>query len=146
MDGDPGWRPELVLVPLHRHRHQVAVTIAGGDVGQHHRMQPARAADPLAAAVNDALALQILQQPLQGDAGVALDVEGAGDLTLANLAVLTADEGQQGLAVGQPVAALHRLRVLCHNRVLRSHPLDMGGWMRPCSHTGPARSAGLLSP
>ena len=46
------------------------------------------------AAIDVAVALEILQQRLQGDPVVALEVKGAGDLALADRGLAFADEGE----------------------------------------------------
>ena len=55
-------------------------------------------ADVLAAPVDDAVGLEVLQHLLQPDAVAALDVEGARDLALADLAGRVGDEGDRSFA------------------------------------------------
>ena len=73
------------LVPLDGHGDQVAVAVAGGDVGEHDLGQGAGLVQALARALDRAFQLQLLEDFLQHNLVVAANAEGAGDLALADL-------------------------------------------------------------
>ena len=91
----------VLLVPFRRLGHELAVAVAPLDVGEDDGRQLPGLVDGLAAAVDDALGLEVLQHLLEPDPVAALDAEGLGDLALADLAGGVADEGGQVLAGGQ---------------------------------------------
>ncbi len=97
-----GIGPVLFGVPLGRFGDQFAVAVAPLDVGEHDRRQLARPVNVLAAPIDDALDLQILEHLLQPDPVAALDVEGLRDLALADLAGRFGDEGDDLFAGGKP--------------------------------------------
>jgi hypothetical protein len=100
-DRDPR-HPPLLLVPFRGHGDEIAVAVLRDDVGEDDVRQDAALVQIFAAPLDRAVRLQLPQQALQGDAIIAFDVEGAGDLTLADLArslpagglTLARDEGE----------------------------------------------------
>ena len=100
-DDDGRDRAVFRLVPLGRHRDQLAVPVTLRDVRQDDGRQLAGLVDALAAPVDDALDLQVLEHLLQPDAVAALDVEALRDLPLAHLALGLGDEGDDVLAGGK---------------------------------------------
>jgi hypothetical protein len=111
-EGDAGRRPVL-FIPFGGRGDEIAIGIAASHVGEHDGRQHAGAMQRLAASLDRAFALQLLQHLLeQHPLGLALDVEGPRDLALADLRrrrqtglrrrrALARDEGENLLARGQ---------------------------------------------
>ena len=85
----------LGLVPFGRQRDQLAVAIAGGDVGQHDLRQGPGLMQLLAAALDLAVVGELAQHVLERDAVGILHAERARDLARADFAGLLADEGKK---------------------------------------------------
>ena len=79
---------------------EVAVGIGAGDAQDQHRRQGARGADLPAFALQQALVGHVGEKAFQLDLGRAFQAEGAGDVALAGLAGIVADEGEDLLGGG----------------------------------------------
>ena len=103
----------LGRVPFLRLGQKLAVAVAAGDVGQDDRPAGPGLVDRLAAAIDDAVALELLEHLLQPDPVAAVDAEGARDLALADLpgalAMKAASSSFEGRAGSAAAEALGRL-------------------------------------
>ena len=81
------------LVPFGRDGDQLAVAVAGGDVGHHDVGEGAGTVQLLVAALDNAGVGELAQHALEGGAVGVLEPEGARDLAGADFAGLLADEG-----------------------------------------------------
>ncbi len=95
-----------VLLPLGGRGDQVAVAVAGDDVGKHDLRQRAFLVQACSRALDLAVDFQFFQDFFQKDLVVAANAEGAGDLALADLCgrrlprrrALAGDKGENVLA------------------------------------------------
>lgn len=95
-------RPRPALgVPFGRLGVEVAVAVAGDDVAGQHGRQRAGLGEAAVTALDQALALQLLQEPLQHGRGPRRALpEGAGDVALRSLAGICGDEAEDRLTGG----------------------------------------------
>ena len=100
-DADDGSGAVRFLVPFGRPRQKLAVGVAAGDVGEHHRRQGAAVVQPLAPALNHALVGKLAQHAFELRPIGVLGAEGARYLARADLASMLADEGEKLLARGK---------------------------------------------
>src|SRR5712671_5462949 len=89
------------LVPFGRDGDQLAVSVAGGDVGEHNFGQCARMVQLLASFLDRTLIGEVAKHLLEGCAIRVLETEGAGDLSGADVAGFLADEGKHVLFGGE---------------------------------------------
>src|SRR5579862_4918621 len=100
-DADDRRRAMGGLVPFGRPRQKLAVGIAAGDVGQHHRRQGARIVQPFAQTIDLARVGKLAQHAIERGAVGVLGAKRARDLARANLAAALTDKGDKLLAGGQ---------------------------------------------
>jgi hypothetical protein len=99
-DVDDGRGAMRLLIPLRRARQKLAVGVASGNVGEHHRRQRAGMMQSLPAAVDAAVVSELAQHAVERRAVGVLGAEGFGDLARGHLPAALADEGDQFVAGG----------------------------------------------
>ena len=82
---DDGGRAAVRLVPVDRLGEQVAVAVAGEDLGDDGGGQGAGLGQAFSPSLDDAFFLHLLQDSFEADLVGTLELEGAGDLALADL-------------------------------------------------------------
>src|SRR5271165_5262282 len=111
MQPDLGRRPVLRFIPFARNGDQLAVGVAGGDIGKHDVRQRSGRMELPAAALDQPFIRKLAQHALERHPVGIAHAEGAGNLACADLSRPTADErdelvlGRKGMpdARGQPV-------------------------------------------
>ena len=110
---DQDARRRALALPLGRLGPEVAVGVGAGDAQHQHRRQLALRADAAAALLEQAVAAHLGEELLQLGLGGALEPEGAGDLALAGLAGIVAQQGEDssGVEAALTAWAAHGMRL-----------------------------------